>query len=756
MKKKHLIRYIGCLTLSFALCFSAVPFYAPEVPTVLAVSLTGNGTETSPYEIQTAEDLSTFREIVSSNADACAVLKADILISSVSWIPIADYNEGLIFSGTFDGAGHTVTLQTQSSSNYQALFGYNKGTIKNLTVTGSVTGSEYVGGIAAVNAGLITNTVNQASIISIVPVSFAGGIAGINYGDINNSKNTGNISSQSAGSCTGGIAGASPRGSVIGCTNEGVITGQNNNTEEEYNESCTGGIVGLNFQSEISNSSNIGNITVSDKDSYAGGITGLNNGIVSDCYNRASIEGPNYAGGIVGYLFYNKNAGEPTIKSCLNLGVISSSASKSGAIYGGNQNGHSYNNYYLSDKGASGQAADSLGVTLDELKSGKVTYWLNENQMHDNVIWRQTLGVDDYPVFNESAVVYAVFENGLISTYTNEKPEHIQHSYDENGICTECGYQSVSLKGHSLTLDGGIGSNFYYYIDPSFFSDSYELSVQFTLDGVNSTPGTSTLNPDFSLFDLQSGQKMYGFSYYVNSYEMNRDIKAVLSIKENGKTIIQVEEKPYRIYDYLKTIHEDANADTNLKNLADSLATLDYYSAKHFQYNETYNPEILLSIESITADLLADYKKGYDQDSQEGYPVSHYADSLLFHSFIKGKFYAKITGDIDPDSLYMGFKPHGSTEDYTYVKTEKSGSYYFGYTDQIPAENLSDMLDIAFFEKNDDNYRQVSIVKLCGPYSYLYSMLNGNQPDSMKNVSQALYLYGETAKTYFGSSSSKK
>ena len=224
MKKKHFLRCLGCLALSFSLCFSAVPSLAPITLRVSAASLPGDGTAESPYQIVTAEDLSTFRDIVTSTPDACALLKADITVPSGTWTPIADYNEGLVFKGTFDGDGHSVSITAESpTSNYQGLFGYNKGTIKNVTVSGAVSGSEYVGGIAAVNEGTIENAANQAEIVSTAPVAFAGGIAGISYGNIVNAQNSGSVTSQSAGSCTGGVAGAAPSGSITSSNNTGTI-----------------------------------------------------------------------------------------------------------------------------------------------------------------------------------------------------------------------------------------------------------------------------------------------------------------------------------------------------------------------------------------------------------------------------------------------------------------------------------------------------------------------------------------------------
>ena len=121
---------------------------------------TGSGTETDPYRIGTAEGLKWFRDKVNNatkepDTKICAELTKDIDLSGEAWTPIgiggAFYAGTPPYSGTFDGKGHTIkNLSIDRSAHYVGLFGYvYGGTIRNLTVSGSVKGSEHTGGIAA-------------------------------------------------------------------------------------------------------------------------------------------------------------------------------------------------------------------------------------------------------------------------------------------------------------------------------------------------------------------------------------------------------------------------------------------------------------------------------------------------------------------------------------------------------------------------------------------------------------------------------
>ncbi len=91
-------------------------------------------------------------------------LQNDIALSN-AWTPIGTYTTA--FSGTFDGNGHTISVVVVNSSvevhksgttSYKgsAFFGRNNGTIKNLTIKGTVTGEgAYSGLVAAYNTGTI-------------------------------------------------------------------------------------------------------------------------------------------------------------------------------------------------------------------------------------------------------------------------------------------------------------------------------------------------------------------------------------------------------------------------------------------------------------------------------------------------------------------------------------------------------------------------------------------------------------------------
>ena len=149
----------------------------------------GNGTAESPYQIGTAAQLKKFRDIVNGtngerkNEYACASLTADIDLACSEedqWVPIGalddsdvylDYNTNeLGYLGVFDGNGHTVSglyyndtdsMWEYAVNDYIGLFGVvgrkddDCGIVRNLTVAGSVTADDYVGGVAGVLYGTV-------------------------------------------------------------------------------------------------------------------------------------------------------------------------------------------------------------------------------------------------------------------------------------------------------------------------------------------------------------------------------------------------------------------------------------------------------------------------------------------------------------------------------------------------------------------------------------------------------------------------
>ena len=127
--------------------------------------------------ISTAEEL---QAIHNGDLSRNYVLDNDIDLSSIAnWTPIG--TENAPFTGTFDGNGHSIKglYINASDSNYQGLFGYvDSGTVKNLTVSGSVSGTgDYVGSVVGWNnGGTVENCCNTGE-VSGGDVS-AGGVVG--------------------------------------------------------------------------------------------------------------------------------------------------------------------------------------------------------------------------------------------------------------------------------------------------------------------------------------------------------------------------------------------------------------------------------------------------------------------------------------------------------------------------------------------------------------------------------------------------
>ena len=224
--------------------------------------ITGSGTETDPYQINTAEGLKWFRDKVNDaktkeETKICAVLTAAIDLNNEPWTPIGNFTEGnkIYYEGTFDGGGHTISgLNVTGKFRCASLFGAVKGgTIKNLTVAGNVSHNYSSTGLDCHVGGIVGSALDAATIENC---SVTGG----------------------SGDFIGGIAGSNiDNARIIDCYNVGTITG----TIME-----TGGVTGFNMGT-ISNCYNVGTIKMLHNSNAVGEIVGNNVGTVKNCYYLA-------------------------------------------------------------------------------------------------------------------------------------------------------------------------------------------------------------------------------------------------------------------------------------------------------------------------------------------------------------------------------------------------------------------------------------------------------------------------------------
>lgn len=328
----------------------------------------GNGSQETPYEISTAEELALIAKSVNAG-DATYdgeyfKLTANIDLSGHEWVAVG-YSSKYLFKGTFDGDNKKILglyinkVVTTYNDGYQGLFGYISGaTISNLTVSGSVTttgeySSMYTAGIVGYAANTSTSTITNCT--NSVSVSGGGiqtgGVAGyLLNANISGCANTASVTG--SGTCTGGVVGyVQIQGEIAGAftidnsTNSGAILGSG-----DY----VGGVVGCVYidgysgaTMTITNATNSGMVTgrgvYASVDNYkegVGGVVGtvltIDDGVVTldNCSNSGAVVGAGEnIGGVVGL---NYSSGEISLTGCYNSASIEGASTKVGGVVGYN------------------------------------------------------------------------------------------------------------------------------------------------------------------------------------------------------------------------------------------------------------------------------------------------------------------------------------------------------------------------------------------------------------------------------------
>lgn len=340
------------------------------------VGVSGKGTESEPYLIESIEDLVKFSQDVENGEDfAGKVVKLaqdldfnnpnsyidsertdmsrddeeigllEEMTTGRGFFPIGvDYG---VFAGTFDGQGHTIYNLYQDNTSdpmdYLGLFGYvENGFVKKINVTGSVKG--------------ILNPASASQNVYNV-----GGIIGKLYSDdevtIENCTFNGTIE---ATGMVGGIVGfieSSGDVTVNNCTMRGTVSAS---------KEGVAGVVGIATTNKITitNCTNMADITSLK---YAGGILGYsestNEVIIKQSSNSGQITTPdnNEAEGIGGILGFAEDADKLLIENCTNTGKLMTTKAKEAAGI----------------LGKFGHYEDSKITIKECTNSGEVELWFN-------------------------------------------------------------------------------------------------------------------------------------------------------------------------------------------------------------------------------------------------------------------------------------------------------------------------------------------------------------------------------------------
>lgn len=209
--------------------------------------------ESGVYQIGTAAELAWFADAVNGGQKAInGKLTANINLNGKPWTAFGKYDYKLEgksgFAGTLDGDRHIVSGLKSTEGLVSCLS--SAGTVKNLTVIGTVSGSSHMGGIAATSYGAVENCLFDGTVTTSSSTS-AGGIVGraLNGNHIVNCVNTGNIKNTYAyynsALNIGGIVGYT-YGTVENCYSTGNVSAKTDRTNKGI-----GGIAGQVYATAV-------------------------------------------------------------------------------------------------------------------------------------------------------------------------------------------------------------------------------------------------------------------------------------------------------------------------------------------------------------------------------------------------------------------------------------------------------------------------------------------------------------------------
>ena len=280
------------------------------------------------YTVTSADGLMNIAELVNGGkTDINITLDKNIDLTGKDWTPIGTSNR---YSGTFDGGGHTITGLTFTTNDvYAGLFGHlnSAGTVKNVVMEGvQITSNQIYGGSIGGVVGFSWGTIENCSVSgSVSGTVYVGGVVGAQIG--------------------GSITGCSSSATVKGTVDVGGVAGQTNssatltacyatgNVTIEINPAkniAGGSLVGMNAGSSLLACYATGNVTSTGSSTgymHIGGFLGNNYTTVTACYwknnheqgigyNRESTEATKVDGSVVTW----QNAVDAMNRALQNVG----------------------------------------------------------------------------------------------------------------------------------------------------------------------------------------------------------------------------------------------------------------------------------------------------------------------------------------------------------------------------------------------------------------------------------------------------
>ncbi len=263
------------------------------------------------------------------------------------------------------------------------------------------------------------------------------------------------------------------------------------------------------------------------------------------------------------------------------------------------------------------------------------------------------------------------------------------------------------LAGHSISLDGNIGVNFYMELDESVIADK-DAYIKFTLPNGK----ISTVKVGEAKKDTIEGKTYYVFSCNVAAKEMSDTIKAQIITSNGNGTVYK-----YSVADYADYILKNPdNYDAKTANLVNAMMKYGEYAKSYFNKKETTD------ISDVTAKTLKKFEKQTNGTLPDG--IKYYGSSLLLESNTTIRHYFKVAKGTDVSK-------------YNFTG-QKSGYYY------------TDITNISAGKLGTPQITKIGDWSISySPMSYVYSVLESDSTDeNLKKLCKALYLYQKAAEAY--------
>ena len=255
----------------------------------LGYTIESNGS----YTVYNADGLMNVAELVNGGkTDINITLDKNIDLTGKDWTPIGtDYDN--LYKGTFDGGGHTITgLTVTTNDRFVGLFGRlgEAGTVKNVVMEGIQITSNHMFGNTGGVAGYSDGTIENCSVSgSVSGTLYVGGVVGDQWG----ASITGCSSSATVKGTryVGGVAGGTNAGATLtACYATGNVT-----IEIDPAKNIAGGsLVGMNAGSSLLACYATGNVTSTGSSTgnvHIGGFLGNNYAnVMTACYWKNNHE----------------------------------------------------------------------------------------------------------------------------------------------------------------------------------------------------------------------------------------------------------------------------------------------------------------------------------------------------------------------------------------------------------------------------------------------------------------------------------